>query len=198
MPNVISAVRLLLVPAYLWLLLDGHDVAALAVFAVAALTDFVDGQVARRTHQVSRLGKLLDPAVDTVLMVTGVLGVVLVGRLPVWVAVLVFARELFLLVGGAVLLNRFHVSVPVVYPGKVATTLLFVGFAGMFLNAPQVPGLGLCDIPWLPGLNGASCAAWVWLVYAGLALQVGVTVHYCRQAWLRLQAARKGGGPHDR
>lgn len=191
-PNVISAARLLLVPVYLLLLFSGRDVAALVVFSVAALTDFVDGQVARRTHQVSRLGKLLDPAVDTMLMVTGVLGVVLVGRLPAWIAVLVFAREAFLLAGGGILLKRFGVSVPVVYPGKVATTLLFVGFAGMLLNAPVLPGLGLADVPWLPGFDFDPCAVWVWFVYAGLVLQIGVTVYYCIQAYGRLVAARKG------
>ena len=192
-PNIISAVRLLLVPVYLWLLFDGFDVAALVLFSIAALTDFVDGQVARRTHQVSRLGKLLDPAVDTVLMFTGVLGVVLVGRLPAWFAVLVLAREALLLVGGAVLIKAHGIRVDVVYPGKVATTLLFVGFAGMFLNAPLVPGLGLVDVSWLPGFNAGDCALWVWFVYAGLALQIGVTVYYCVQAWGKLSECRKRG-----
>lgn len=192
-PNIISAVRLLLVPVYLWLLFDGFDVAALVLFSIAALTDFVDGQVARRTHQVSRLGKLLDPAVDTVLMFTGVLGVVLVGRLPAWFAVLVLAREAFLLVGGAVLIKAHGIRVDVVHPGKVATTLLFVGFAGMFLNAPLVPGLGLVDVSWLPGFNAGDCALWVWFVYAGLALQIGVTVYYCVQAWGKLSECRKRG-----
>ena len=190
-PNVISAVRLLMVPVYLVLLFNGYDVSALVVFSVAALTDFVDGQVARRTHQVSKLGKLLDPAVDTILMFTGVLGVVLIGRLPAWFAVLLLAREAFLLVGGGILLKTRDIHVPVVYPGKVATTLLFVGFAGMFLNAPTVPGLGLCDIAWLPGFNGDACAVWVWFVYVGLVLQIGVTVYYCKVAWSKLSASRR-------
>ena len=189
-PNVISAVRLLMVPVYLWLLLNGYDIAALVLFSVAALTDFVDGQVARRTHQVSKLGKLLDPAVDTVLMVTGILGVVLIGRLPAWIAVVIFAREAFLLIGGGILLKGFDIRVPVIYPGKVATTLLFAGFAGMFLNAPLLPGLGITSVDWLPGFNAADCAIWVWLVYIGLALQIGVTVYYCIQAGKAL-ASRK-------
>lgn len=192
-PNVISLARLLLVPVYLWLLFSGMDVPALVVFSVAAATDFVDGQVARRTHQVSRLGKLLDPAIDTILMLTGVLGVVAIGRLPVWFAVLVIAREAFLLVGGGVLLARFKISIPVVYPGKVATTLLFVGFAGMLLNMPVVPGAGVCDLSWLPGFNHDAVAVWVWVLYAGLALQIGVTVYYCVQAWGRLKAALAEG-----
>lgn len=191
-PNVISAVRLLLVPIYLWLLFSGQDIAALVLFSVAALTDCLDGQVARRTNQVSKLGKLLDPAVDTVLMFTGVLGVVIIGRLPVWFAVLIFAREIFLLVGGGILLKRCGIQVPVIYPGKVATTLLFIGFAGMILNMPVIPGLGIIPVDWLPGFNGSPCAMWIWFIYVGLVLQIAVTVHYCIQAWGKLAARRRG------
>ena len=61
--NVVSFIRLCMVPVYLVLLLDGHDILATFIFALAASTDFIDGQLARRTHTVSRLGRLLDPAV---------------------------------------------------------------------------------------------------------------------------------------
>ena len=101
--NVVSFIRLCMVPVYLVLLLDGHDILATFIFALAASTDFIDGQLARRTHTVSRLGRLLDPAVDRALMVFGVVGLLLVGRLPVWIVVLVIARDLLLIVGGAYL-----------------------------------------------------------------------------------------------
>ncbi len=148
--NVISFARLCLIPVYLYLLFAGYDVAAMVVFAVAALTDFLDGQVARRTHTVSKLGKLMDPAIDTLLMMTGVIGTCLVGRCPVWVVVLIIAREAFLLGGGAVLLRRFHIQVPVVYPGKVASTRFgldgyplaagFHGRAGLFGDLGRLRG----------------------------------------------------------
>ncbi len=192
-PNVISFVRLLLVPVFLWLLYSGNDVVALVVFCVAAASDCIDGQVARRTHQVSKLGKLLDPAIDTILMFTGVLAVVAIGRVPAWFAVVIVCREAFLLIGGGILLKRYDIRVPVVYAGKAATTFLFVGFAGMLLNLPQIPGLGLLDVSWLPGFNGDAVAIWVWLLYGGLALQIGVTVYYCVQAWKALKAAREAG-----
>lgn len=194
-PNAISTIRLLLVPVYLCLLFAGYDIAALVLFSIAALTDCLDGQIARRTHQVSKLGKILDPAVDTILMFTGVLGVVMIGRLPAWFAVLVFAREIFLLIGGGILLKRYSIQVPVIYPGKVATTLLFVGFAGMILNMPIVPGLGLVNVDWLPGFDAAPCSIWIWAIYIGLILQIAVMVCYCIQAWGKLRAYREGG--HD-
>ena len=157
LPNVISFVRLCMVPAYLVVLLQGHDLAATLLFAVAAGTDFLDGQIARRTHCVSKLGQLLDPAVDRLLMVAGVLGLLLVGRLPLWIVAFVLLRDLLLLAGGGYLIKRWGIRVPVIYPGKVATTLLFVGFAGLLLNMPLVPGLGVCDVSWLPGFTADRC-----------------------------------------
>lgn len=176
--NVVSFVRLCLVPVYLWLLLSGFNLAATLVFAAAAASDFIDGQLARRTHTVSKLGQILDPAVDRILMITGVLGVFLVGRVPLWVIVVVVARDAYLLVGGAWLLSRYRIRVPVIYPGKFATTFLFVGFAGLLLNWPLVPGLGWCDFSWLPGFNGFDVSWGIWFIYAGIIVSFGVTVYY--------------------
>ena len=187
--NIVSFVRLLMVPAYLVLLLNGYDLAATLVFAVAAATDFLDGQIARRTHTVSRLGQLLDPAIDRILMITGVLGVFIVGRIPLWVIVVVVVRDLYLLIGGGILLSRFRIRVPVIYPGKFATTFLFVGFAGLLLNWPLVPGLGLTDATWLPGFSDGMVSWGIWFIYAGLILSLGVTVYYSVAAARALKRA---------
>lgn len=195
-PNVISFIRLCLVPLYLALLLGGHDLAAAITFGVAAGTDFLDGQIARRTHTVSKLGQLLDPTVDRVLMVTGVLGVFLVGRLPLWIILVVVARDGLLLAGGSWLLFKRGIRVPVIYPGKFATTFLFVGFAGLILNWPLVPGLGLCDLAWLPGFTDASVSWGIWFIYVGLLLAIGTTVYYVWAALRALKAQGPGGeGP---
>ena len=83
--------------------------------------------------------------------------------------VVVIVRDLFLLCGAAYLL-RFQKRVAVIfYLGKVATTFLFIGFAGLLLNLPLIPGLGVCDIAWLPGFNGESVSWGIWFVYVGLA-----------------------------
>ena len=167
--NVVSFIRLCMVPAYLVFLLEGHDVLAAFMFALAASTDFIDGQLARRTHTVSRLGQLLDPAVDRILVV--------------------IVRDLFLLCGAAFLL-RYKKRVAVVFPGKVATTLLFVGFAGLLLNFPLIDGLGVCDASWLPGFDGGRVSWGIWFVYAGLALALATTVVYIHRGWQALQEAR--------
>ena len=188
--NAISFIRLLMVPAYLVLLLHGYDVLATALFAAAALTDFIDGQVARRTHTVSKLGQLLDPAVDRILMITGVLGVFLVGRIPLWIILVVLARDLLMLIGGGILLTKYKIRLPVIYPGKVATTLLFVGFAGLLLNWPLVAGLGWCDIAWLPGFTDQPVSWGIWFLYIGLILGVATTAYYCVRALEELKRVR--------
>lgn len=177
-PNIISVIRLCLVPVFLVLLFNGYDLVAALLFALAAGTDWVDGQIARRTHTVSKLGQLLDPAVDRILMIAGVAGLFFVGRLPLWIIVLVLARDLLLLIGGAYLLKRYQIRVPVIYIGKVATTFLFIGFAGLLLNFPLISGLGIIDVSWLPGLNAAICSWGIWFVYLGLILALITTVYY--------------------
>lgn len=190
-PNLISFIRLCMAPVYLLLLSRGENAAAAILFGIAASTDFVDGQIARRTHTVSKLGQLLDPAVDRVLMITAVFGLMLVGRLPVWIVVVVLLRDLLLLIGGVFLLQRYNVRVAVIYPGKFATTFLFVGFAGLLLNVPQVAGLGVCDIAWLPGLNSLTWSWGIWLVYAGLFLGAFTTTYYVVKGFQGMREAQR-------
>lgn len=189
-PNVISVIRLCMIPVFLVLLIEGYDILATFVFALAAGTDWIDGQIARRTNTVSKLGQLLDPAVDRLLMISGVLGLLMVGRLPLWIIVVVLVRDGLLLGGGAFLLSRYRIRVPVVYAGKVATTLLFVGFAGLLLNWPLVPGAGIVDIAWLPGLNGDPVSWGIWFVYVGLIISLVTTAYYIYSAIRQLKAAR--------
>ena len=184
-PNVISFIRLCMVPVYMVLLLNGYDLLATFMFALAAGTDWIDGQLARRTNCVSKLGQLLDPAVDRILMSCGVIGLMLVGRLPIWIVFVVLGRDLMLLVGGAYLLKRYRERVAVIYPGKVATTFLFVGFAGLLLNMPLIGG------SWLPGFGFEACSWGIWFVYAGLLLGLFTTLYYVLAGYRKMQKARR-------
>ena len=190
-PNVISFIRLCMVPVYMVLLLNGYDLLATFMFALAAGTDWIDGQLARRTNCVSKLGQLLDPAVDRILMSCGVIGLMLVGRLPTWIVFVVLGRDLMLLVGGASLLKRSHERVAVLYPGKVATTFLFVGFAGLLLNMPLIGGLGWFEASWLPGFGSEACSWGIWFVYAGLLIGLFTTLYYVLAGYRKMQKARR-------
>ncbi len=190
-PNVISFIRLCFVPAFLVLLLNGQNIPACVVFAIAAGTDWVDGQVARHTNSVSKLGQLLDPFVDRCLVISAVLGLLAVGRVPLWIVILVLARDLFLLAGGAWLLKKWGVRVPVIYPGKVAATLIYIGFGALLLNIPLIGGLGWVDVAWLPGFNASPVGWGIWFVYAGMLLNVFTTSYYAFDAARRLKAAKQ-------
>ena len=190
-PNLISAIRLCMVPCFIALLLTGYDILATILFAVAASTDWVDGQIARRTHTVSKLGQLLDPAVDRILMISGVVCLLIVGRLPAWIVILVLGRDLLLLIGGAYLLKKWRIRVAVIYPGKVATTFLFVGFAALLLNWPVLTGLGVVPFAWLPGLSSGPYSWGIWFVYAGLIVGLFTTIYYVATGARRLAAAMR-------
>jgi cardiolipin synthase len=180
-PNLISVVRLCLVPIFFVELLYGNNIAATVLFGVAAATDCLDGQVARRTNSVSRLGQMLDPAVDRVLMGFGVIGLLLVGRLPLWIVLVVLIRDIFLIAGAGFLLFKCKGRVAVIYAGKVATTFLFIGFCGLVLNMPLIPGLGWCDFSWLPGFNTEPVSWGIWCVYIGFCIGIFTTIIYIKR-----------------
>ena len=173
-PNVITLVRLLLLPLFIWLLFfTPHRIAALIVFAIAASTDWVDGQVARRTHQVSKLGKLFDPFVDRLLIAVGVISVYLLGDLPLWILVFLIVRDCLLLAGGRYLLSTIGKVPPVVYVGKFATAFLMFGFCFLLLGMPKVPGLGIAGAPaWLPGFGSDPAQLGIWFIYAGIICSI--------------------------
>lgn len=191
LPNLLSFIRLCMIPAFLILLLNGYNLIATIVFAIAASTDWIDGQVARRTNSVSKLGQLLDPFVDRFLMISGVVGLLLVGRLPVWIVLVVVLRDVFMLAGGSYLLTRWKVRVPVIYAGKVATTLLYIGFAGVLLNMPLFEGLGLVSASWLPGFSYDVYSWGFWFVYAGLIMLIGTTTYYVIKGVQGMKAAQR-------
>ena len=111
--------------------------------------------------------------------------------MPAWIVVVVLGRDLLMLIGGAYLLKRYKQRVAVIYPGKVATTFLFVGFAGLLLNMPLIGGLGWIDVAWLPGFNGVVCSWGIWFVYAGLLLGLCTTTYYVLAGYRKMQKAKR-------
>jgi CDP-diacylglycerol--glycerol-3-phosphate 3-phosphatidyltransferase len=96
LPNVLTVVRILLVPVLIVALLDktgGGDLLAAIVFAVASLTDAIDGYLARSRNWVTTFGKLMDPIADKLLIVAALISLVSLNRLEAWVAMVIIARE---------------------------------------------------------------------------------------------------------
>jgi len=120
--NGLTALRLVLAPVFLVLFLRGDHLRALAAFASAAMTDVLDGLVARALRQRSRLGALLDPVADKLLGACALVALAANGDLPIWLPALVVSRDAVQL-GAALLLKGLHHPVPIAPTriGKYAT-----------------------------------------------------------------------------
>ncbi|UQU61608.1 CDP-alcohol phosphatidyltransferase family protein [Couchioplanes caeruleus] len=139
LPNVISFVRLLGVPLFLYLLLGPHhDVAAVVVLALGGTTDWVDGYVARRMNSVSRLGELLDPFADRLYILATLVGFTVREVVPWWLTAALLLREAVLGVALMVLRRHGYGPPPVHYVGKTGTFVLLGAFPVLLL-AEAVP-----------------------------------------------------------
>lgn len=152
-PNGLSVARLGLAVAFAVLVLGDHErVVAAALLAVAGITDFLDGWIARRFHQETALGKILDPTVDRMLLVTAAAVIVVFGAVPLWIAAVVLSREALVALAALALAAL----------GARRIDVLFVGKAGTF-------GLMCCFPLLLLGHGAGEWALWVRdAAYAGL------------------------------
>ncbi len=166
-PNVVTMLRLLCIPLFLWLLFGAHrQIAAAALLAALGATDWVDGYVARRYGQVSTLGKVLDPTADRLLVGTAVISIMIYGAVPLWFGLATIAREV--LVSGMVILLAAM--------GAARIDVLWVGKAGtfglMFAYPTFLLGYGSAGwqepirvIAWVTGLIGLALAWWAAVSY---------------------------------
>lgn len=169
--NIITFSRLVLTGVFLYLFVtDNNRYVALAIYAIAASTDWLDGQIARMTKTVSWLGKILDPIVDRALLFCGVVGLVAHGELPLWICLAIVGRDIYLFLGNFVV-KRYHKRpIDVVFIGKLATALLMSGFTLMLLGLPVLDGLRIVpdSVSWLPGLNSTPVPLGIFFVYCGV------------------------------
>jgi cardiolipin synthase (CMP-forming) len=167
-PNIITFVRLCLLPVFLWLLFGREDRAA-AAYLLAALgtTDFFDGYIARHFDQVSNLGKIIDPVADRLLLIVGVGGIIIDGSVPVWFAVAALGREAFIGIGTLVLAALGAKRIDVTWFGKAGTFGLMVAFP-LFLGS-NAENLGWADtaetLAWIAGIPGLALSYWAAVLY---------------------------------
>jgi cardiolipin synthase (CMP-forming) len=180
-PNGISAARIALIPLFVALILD-HDTTTvgLVLFAIVVATDWVDGTIARRTGQVSDIGKILDPVADRLAIAAGLIALVIRGIFPLWAAAAILARDIAVLLVGAVALVRRDVRVEVRWIGKLATFSLMAAI-------PMV-SWGSLGLP-----LAAAATVGGWAAYA-----VGIVEYYVAAfAYLGdiRRASYRGAGP---
>lgn len=125
--NVISVVRLMAIPVFLYLVIKDRLFTAFVLLVVAVLTDFVDGLVARRMNQITKLGQFLDPFADRLFIAATVIALAIQDVVPWWFVVAVMLRDALLGIGGIVMSRYGAGTLPVKWWGKVSTFgLLFV------------------------------------------------------------------------
>jgi cardiolipin synthase (CMP-forming) len=134
LPNILSMLRLVGVPVFLWLILTRRDGWALTVLALSGITDYLDGKIARRFGLVSRVGQLLDPLADRLYILSTLLGLAWRDVIPWWLVAVLLAREVF----GSVLLlivrRHGYIGLPVHFIGKAATFNLLYAFPFLLLG----------------------------------------------------------------
>jgi cardiolipin synthase len=147
-PNVISFLRIALIPVFVALIVDPDTRrAGLVLFVVVVATDWVDGALARATGQVSDLGKVLDPVADRLAIAAGLIALVVADAFPLWAALLILVRDVTVLIAGLVLLAKRRARIEVRHLGKVATFSLMAAIACIAwgsLGYPLAPAALAC------------------------------------------------------
>jgi cardiolipin synthase len=193
-PNLLSLIRLFLLPVFFVLLVQyENNILAFIVLLVAALTDLIDGSVARATHTVSKLGQLLDPFVDRVFIIVGIIAIFVAGRVPLWMLVLLLGRDACMLALTIYQKRRFDRDFKVVFLGKLATALVMAGFCSLVLWWPLLPGAGLVELPFLPGWGADVAPLGIWLLYGGVLFSLITAVIYLHRGLRSV----KGDGEFD-
>jgi cardiolipin synthase len=167
-PNLVSFIRLAAIPVFWWLLLGEDEVAAATiVFAVIATTDWVDGFLARRLGQVSKLGKALDPVADRLLIASAVVAGLIAGIVPPVIGIVLIVREIYMAIVTLVLVSRGKGTLEVRWLGKLATFLVYSSVAWFYMAA--VPFLEPLTWPlaWVAGIVGLALYWYTAFQYTG-------------------------------
>ncbi len=160
-PNALSLARIVLIPVFCWLSANERTrLWGIFLFAVVVSTDWVDGYVARRTGQVSELGRILDPVADRLAIGAGLVTFVISGIFPFWAAVLIILRDVAILLGGAVVLWGRDLRIEVRWIGKIATASLMAAIA------------------WIAWGDAGGALGEVLLVGGWVAFTVGIVEYY--------------------
>jgi cardiolipin synthase (CMP-forming) len=160
-PNILSFARIVTIPLFCWLAANERTrVWGILLFAVVVSTDWVDGYVARRTGQVTELGRILDPVADRLAIAAGLVTFAIAGIFPFWAALLILVRDVVVVLGGVVLLWGRNIRVEVRGIGKIATFSLMAAIA------------------WIAWGNAGGPLGDVLLVGGWLAYAVGIVEYY--------------------
>ena len=172
-PNVLTMSRLVMIPIFVILYMNGQPYWALGVFCLASQTDCFDGLLARKLNQITNFGKLFDPLADKLMVISALVCHVIKGVFP-WPALAIIAvKELLMVIGGAVLLKKGVVAYANMY-GKVATVAFMAALIAGFFKEP---------------LDKAGAPVYLWLLWAAVGLSLLALVTYASDAIRKLKTS---------
>lgn len=168
LPNLLSAVRLALIPVFLWLVLGPEaDGWALGLLVVSGITDWLDGWLARRWGQTSVLGQVLDPVADRLYILAVVVGLALREVIPWWLAVSLPLRDALMWLLVPLLRTRGYSALPVHFLGKAATFNLLYAFPLLLLGDGEGVVADLAQVfGWAFAIWGVGLYWWAGVLYA--------------------------------
>jgi len=179
-PNALTIARFAAIPVFVWLYLEAGDGAAWGAglfFAAAALTDQLDGYLARRWHVESAFGKVADPLADRLMIGTAAVLMLATGRIPVLAGLVILGRDVLLVLGYRILSPGGY-ELEVTFLGKLATWVLYASL-GLVLVTPEGTG-------------------WpVVLLWVGVALSLGAGAQYALRAWRHTHGGRDSRLEHE-
>ncbi|NNN02139.1 MAG: CDP-alcohol phosphatidyltransferase family protein [Acidimicrobiaceae bacterium] len=186
--NLVTVARLALLPVFFWLLFaTEHRAEAAWLLALLGATDWIDGFLARRLQQVSKIGKVIDPVADRLLVISGLLAVAGAAGVPWWFAVATLVRELLVSLLTLALAALGAARIDVLWWGKVSTFVLMTTYPLFLLTTNPHHG---ALAPWQQSIRDVTWAFGV----AGLILSWIVLFAYVRPARRALRAGRQGRG----
>lgn len=151
-PNILTYIRLLCVPVFIWLMLDAsignfNVYIAFGIFVFASVTDVLDGYIARKFNMVSDIGKVTDPLADKLLQVSTMICLAIIGQLHYAFVLVLLLKELYMVLGGVVILKVFksNYTIEANKWGKIATLVNSVGIIMSFFHKPEFKNLYYID-----------------------------------------------------
>lgn len=138
-PNALTIIRFLLIPGFVYYFFSPMEYGiriAIVIFVVAGLTDILDGFIARRYNLITRLGIVLDPLADKLMLLTVLISITLKNQIPFWIIVVVAIKETLLILGAITLFNDHDIVVPANRFGKVSTIAFYIAILAVAFDVP--------------------------------------------------------------
>lgn len=172
-PNLVSFARVVAIPAFWWLLLgDDNVTGATVLFALVATTDWIDGYLARRLDQVSKLGKALDPVADRLMIASGVIAGLIAGIVPDLIGIMLIAREVYMAMVTLFAFRRTRTTLEVRVLGKWATFLVYSSIGWFYIGAIPFLETILTPLAWVAGVLGLALYWVTAFQYTGDAVRI--------------------------